>query len=463
MALSSAPVIPLSWRWHLRYIDSGGRDPGHAVATWLYAVLQPDVAEVRVQSGFYSREVLPPFIGPFTALAAPDALVRVVVGSNDGGTLASHLDELVAALHLPRANAHLGVVYFAGAFFHPKTYHFRRTDGSQAAYVGSANFTLSGIAKHVEAGITLDTRDGDPPHILDEIAAATDAWFNPGRAGLEVVNDLADVQRLLANGIVRANPAPRAPRPTGQGGQAPQRPGLAPLVIINPPANAAAAPAVAGAGPAWTPLPTEQRTPPYPPYVWFAQGATAPTRGPDALTGTGLGDATGLIIRLSRDNDRHWRDAPGTANISIPVSTAPTLRFGVYGNRNRPRAEFDFLARYVDDGSDLRAPPAETGIMSFGSTPGDVGHADLRLVLPKPPIADLRGQLIARGTALPQALDLAVLEWPTPATPSFRLTFVDPGSQLGASITTIWQSAVATNQLASRGACWLPVGVSPAW
>lgn len=447
----------------MRYIDTGARDPGHAVATWLGAVLLPDVVEARIQSGFYSREVLPLFVGPFATLAALGAPVRVVIGSNDGGTVASHLDELLAALQMPRVNANLGVVYFAGAFFHPKTYHFRRADGSQAAYIGSANFTLPGIAKHVEAGITLDTRDGDPQHILDEIAAATDAWFTPGRPGIEVINDGADVVRLLADGIVRAAPLPRPPRPTGGGGQAPQRPGLAPLVAINAPPPAPVAARPIAVAPAWTPLPTMQQTPPYPPYVWFAQGANTPTKGPGALTGTGLGGATGLILRLNRDNDRHWRNAPGTANVSIPVSTAPTLRFGIYGPRARPRAEFELHIRYVDNNSDLRAPADETGIMSFGFTPGDAGHADLRLVLPKAPIVDLRGQLNAQGKRLPQALDLALLEWPSPATPNFRLTFVDPASGLGTAIDGIWQNAVAANQLASRGACWLPVGVSPAW
>jgi len=448
----------------LRYIDSGARDPDQAVATWLAAELQPDVTEIRIQSGFYSREALPAFLGPFAALAAANALVRVVVGSNDGGTLASHLDELVGALHLPRAGGQLGVVYFGGAFFHPKTYHLRRADGSQAAYVGSANLTLLGLVRHIEAGIILDSRQGDPGNLLDEIAAATDSWFDPGRSGVEIVNGLADVHRLLREGIVRATPVPRAPRPSGPGGQVPQRPGLAPLAVINPPAVPVVIPAALPAGgPVWTALPTEQRTPPYPPYVWFAQGATGPTTGADALTGTGLGDATGLILRLSRDNDRHWRGAPGTANVSIPVSTASTLRFGVYGQRSRPRAEFDLLIRYVGDGVDLRAPIDETGIMSWGFTPGDTGHADLRLVIPRAPIVDLRGRLIARGAILPEAGDFALLEWPTPNAPSFRLTFADTASALGGAIRTTWQTAAADGQLASRGACWLPVGVSPPW
>jgi hypothetical protein len=44
----------------------------------------------------------------------------------------------VKALGLPRQNACLGIVRYDQGFFHPKTYHLRRSDGSQCAYVGSA-------------------------------------------------------------------------------------------------------------------------------------------------------------------------------------------------------------------------------------------------------------------------------------------------------------------------------------
>lgn len=449
----------------MRYIDSGSRHESQALGTWLNAELNNGVTEIRIQSGFYSQEALAPFIPSFAALANQNALVRVVVGSNDGATLAAHLSELVVAMQLPREGADLGVVYYGGAYFHPKTYHLRRVGGSQAAYVGSANFTLSGIgAKHVEAGILLDTLLGDSADILNEIAAATDAWFEVDRPGFEVVTGVNDVQRLLAEGIIRDVPPPRPMRPNGQGGQPPQRPHLGPLVVYNQPA---AQPVVElpqqDPGLAWQPLATVQKTPPYPPYVSFAPNTTVPTRGSDALTGTTLGNATGLVIKLSRDNDRHWRNAPGTANISIPVSTAASIRFGLYGERNRPRAEFGFLLRYVDNDVMLTAPADATGVMSFGFTPGDVGHADLRLVIPRAPVAILKQLLIEREADLPKAGDLALLEWPTPSAPSFKMTVIKPESDLGQTTLELWQEAEAHNQFASRGACWLSEGISPAW
>lgn len=444
----------------MRYIDSGTREPDHALGTWFSQELAENIIGVRIQSGFYSSEALAPFRQNFTNLSANGHSVRIVLGSNDGETLASHLEELVAALELPKVNAQLGIVYYQNAYFHPKTYHFQRADGSQAAYVGSANFTLPGVsARHVEAGIILDSREGDAPQVLDQIAQATDRWFDNPAVGFERVESIQDVELLLASGIIRANPLPRPPRPAGPGGQPPQRPRLNPLVVLNnQPVPQAIEPVVQ-----WHALPTIQRTPPYPPYIFFAPDAEGPTVGPDALTNNGLGDAVGLIIKLNRDNDRHWRGAAGTANVSIPVSTATTIRFGIYGDRNRPRAEFDFLIRYVSDDLAIPGEPSSTGLMSFGFTPGDTGHGDLRLVVPAPPVRAMRQALQAQNRAVPLAEDLALLEWPTPTTPAFRMTFVDQQSALGVATRQIWNQAALNDQLASRGACWLPADLSPAW
>lgn len=456
----------------MRYIDSGTRHADQAVASWLQKELGGSVAELRVQSGFFSRDALRPFLGRLQDLLTADGLIRIVIGSNDGCTIAEHLTELVEALGLPRERSQLGVVYLAGAYYHPKTFHLQRADGSQAAYVGSANFTLPGIAaKHVEAGVLLDTNDGDPADLLGRVAAATDAWFAGDKPGIELVVGPGDVARLLEEGVISAAPAPRPPRPTGTGGKAPARPTLVYLVNLQPAAQGApttAAPLAAtpaaddlveeGLG-----LPLTQHTPPYPPYMYFAPDTDEPTSGAAAVTGTGLGGASGLIVRLSRDNDRHWREATGTANLSVPVSTASSIRFGFYGDRQRPRAEFNLRLRYVDDGHRILAQPENTGLMSYGYTPGDTGHADLRLVIPKSPVAAVRGELVALGLRLPEAGDLAILEWPTPTEPTFRMTVTNPASALGQSMAAAWEAAAVQSQLASRGACWLPAGLSPAW
>lgn len=450
----------------MQYIDSGTRHSDHAVASWLRAELNDSVAELRVQSGFFSKDALTPFSDKIEALADRNGLIRIVVGSNDGATLAAHVATLIQALKLPRERSDLGIVCLSGAYFHPKTMHLRRANGTETAYVGSANFTRSGIAaKHVEAGLLLDSAKGDPPELLAEIGAAIDAWFAGDRPGIERVLGPADVQRLLDEGVISAAPLPRPPRAAGSGGVIPKRPTLLYLVnLTRAPTQAAADTAGAeDASDDAVGLAVTQYTPPYPPYMYFAPDTDQPTVGAAALTGAGLGGPVGLIVKLSRDNDRHWREAPGTANLSVPISTASSIRFGFYGERRRPRAEFEFRLRYLDDEHEFLAPTVDTALMSYGFTPGDTGHADLRLVIPKPPVAAVRAKLVAGGLRLPEAGDIAVLEWPTQTDAAYRLTVTDPNSGLGQALSAAWAAAAVQGQLASRGACWLEAGLTPAW
>ena len=322
-------------------------------------------------------------------MAASDSPVNVVVGSNDGDTLKDHVAALATRLGLPRRNARLGVINYSGAFYHPKTYHVRRTDGTQAAYVGSANLTLAGVGSlHVEAGIVLDTRDGDPASVLNEISVAVDDWFACARPGLEMVRDLNDVETLASAGVLALAPAPRAPSTAGaSGGSAGPgtRPRLSPLLRFPPvlsPAPAAPTPPIV-APTAFSAVAVPQA--PYPPYVLFAPGVTAPTVGAAALNGAALpGGASGLVIRLNRDSSRHWHGRDGTANISVPVPTVSTFRFGVYRSRyERPRVEFPIETRFLTNTGEARATRSETNVMVYGFAAGESGHGDVRLLVPR--------------------------------------------------------------------------------
>src|SRR5207244_4404349 len=109
---------------------------------------------------------------------------RALVGSNDQCTIRRDIEYLVSALGIPREEALLGVVSYQQGYYHPKTLHVRRADGSQAGYVGSANLTGSGVASlHVEAGITLDTREADSADVLELMASAVDTWFEVSPPG----------------------------------------------------------------------------------------------------------------------------------------------------------------------------------------------------------------------------------------------------------------------------------------
>jgi hypothetical protein len=217
----------------LRYVDSGSRDPKDALATWLNAELTTVVTELRWQSGYFSSDGLAPFIPAIDHLSKSNQLIYAVIGSNDSETLHANVADLATLLRLPRSKARLGVVNYSTGLYHPKTYHFRRKDGSQAAYVGSANLSVSGIgSQNIEAGLIVDTREGDSPSVLDAIAAGVNAWFNPARVGLETVTEVQDAHRLRQLGILAAATVPRPPKiQAGDiAGGAGQRPSLQLLV-----------------------------------------------------------------------------------------------------------------------------------------------------------------------------------------------------------------------------------------
>src|SRR6266487_2353009 len=125
----------------MRYIDSGTRDRSQALGTWLTDIFAADVREVRWQTGFFSADSLGIIQAPLAQLSEEDRPIRALIGSNDRSTLGADVEALVTTLGIPRSKAALGVVTFNGGYFHPKTFHIRRSDGSQASYVGSANLT----------------------------------------------------------------------------------------------------------------------------------------------------------------------------------------------------------------------------------------------------------------------------------------------------------------------------------
>lgn len=250
----------------MRYIDTGTRDPAHALGTWLREVILNDqsIAALRWQSGFFSAEVLAYFAPLMGRLRRSGGVLHVLVGSNDGATRRSDIEALLSAAGPARATRKIGVVKFAEGYFHPKTVHVARGDGSSAAYVGSANLTGNGVALHAEAGLVLDTREGDDPRVLDEIRGAVDGWFAAPtpRPGLNLVPDVADLDALVRTGILDMPQLPR-PRVPGaaKGGARGSRlkrllvlPSSPPTTSLAVPRPARALPAGAAAAPAarWT-------------------------------------------------------------------------------------------------------------------------------------------------------------------------------------------------------------------
>ena len=188
----------------MRYIDNGTGDPREdALFPWLRAVLTADVVGIRWQSGFFDASVLGVFLPAFQRLVDEDLHAIVLVGSNDGETQSSAVHQLVDVLGLPRPNALLGVVSYADGFYHPKTIHLCYRSGREVAYVGSANMTSRGInGLNIEAGIVLDTDEGDPVDLLSQVKQAIREWFVSRPEGLFEVGSYDDVNRLEGRGIL---------------------------------------------------------------------------------------------------------------------------------------------------------------------------------------------------------------------------------------------------------------------
>jgi hypothetical protein len=220
----------------VRYIDTSSRDPNQALGAWLESELLPgvDVVELRWQSGFFTSDVLGYFVPVLKRLSATSGAVRILVGSNDGMTPRADIEALLDIAGPARSNQRIGLVSFRNAFFHSKTVHLRKTDGSAAGYVGSANLTGSGAASlHVEAGMLLDSRDGDSGGTLDEVQAAIDWWFETDRPGLSVVESKGELDALVEDGILNVpRPVPPTRHSGGEKGKTRSEDRLAPLLRL---------------------------------------------------------------------------------------------------------------------------------------------------------------------------------------------------------------------------------------
>jgi len=218
----------------MRYVDSGRRNPIDALGTWLNDVASADGAVVglRWQSGFFAAPALG-FLEPLlTHLAEVGGTVRVLVGSNDGTAQRRDLAVLLDALGPPRPGLQAAVVSFENAYFHPKTIHISRANGSAAAYVGSANLTRNGVeGRHIEAGVCLDTQEGDDDVVLRSIASAIDWWFEEPRLGLFPISTGQDLEALAEAGVIGIPKLPPSPRlPAAPGARARPRAHLRALI-----------------------------------------------------------------------------------------------------------------------------------------------------------------------------------------------------------------------------------------
>lgn len=453
----------------MKYLDTGARNPKYTLAHWLHRISSDDIVESRIQTGFFAAEAIE-ILRPSLEKSAQNGFTsKFILGSNEKSTLKSDVEELTSLMNIPRAGAELGVVSYSNCFFHPKTYHFVRADGSQAAYVGSSNFTKKGLALHVEAAIALDTYEGDDVNVLNQISLAIDEWFTQARPGFSRITGQQDIDDLANSnilGITRPQAAPNSSQGANTAGGKPSLNSIYTLPAVKKKKSSSTSKSTSKNPPVTPTSATSisvQRAG-FPHYILFENNSTGPTYGVNALTGTQLANNyCGVIIKINKDSGRHFvSGTSGTANISVPVEVATTLRFGVYGTHNRPRAEFEMEMRYLNSGMPIHAPTRVTSIMGYGFTPNESGHGDIRVVVTAA-AKSLAAELNNRNLPLPAIGDYAILEWPTVTDPKVRLTFLDCNLPLFAQLENIYGLAETSSQLVGKGACWLQTGISPTW
>ena len=466
----------------MQYVDTASRDRSHALGTWLDGLSAQDIRNFRFQSGYFNAEGVAPLAQLFRHLAEHDLAITCVLGSNGGETAPQDVEILVDLVGCPRANARIAIVSYTTGLYHPKVYHATRADGSQTAYVGSANLTSPGVSGlNIEVGLILDTAEGDPTIHLTEIASAVETWFGEVQDAVHVVGSRDDIPDLVTVGVL-GQPRPPQPRRPASSTTGRERAGvrLQPLVRFPPisPTGSGSFDSSDDSDAAGTTAPHYGVTAPAarlsvpipevaPAYVLFAPDEPHPTQGAEALTGSMLpGSATGLIVRLNRDSARHFEGRPGTANVSIPVPAIGTLRFGFYvGRYRRPRCEFPLRMRFVDDSGVRSEQSANTNIMVYGHAEEETGHGDIRMLIPRLPARAIRESALSTGSRIPTAGDPMVLEWPTPADPSLKASFADSNSRLFSVLQNALETAAQRGQSVGRGACWLFPGLVslPSW
>ncbi|MBD2222598.1 phospholipase D family protein [Calothrix sp. FACHB-1219] len=482
----------------MKYLDTGTKDASQTLTQWFIDVLTDEVSALRMQTGYFRFGATRALLPLLARLGNEDITTHVVIGSNDSDTLHSDVSRLFSKLEMPRESAKLAVVQFTNALFHSKVYHVTRADGSQAAFVGSANFTEAAIlGGNVEAAVSLDSRLGDSVEVLTKISQAVDHWLiGEGSKSAHQVSSLEDVDKLLESGILAKQRAIREAQSQARANQASAQSGTrrsklivlppwpdnepdevesedatldldepgqdAPSAIVVPAELVPVVPPVFGVDDANDEfgLDIEKRHG-FPAHILFEPGAVDATSGWTALSGARLkAPYVGLIMKLTRDSARHFEGGTGTANISIPVAVAETFRFGVYPRSGRPRAEFSLRLRY--HASTLRVEQScQTNVMAYGVLPEDTGHGDLRMVLPAA-VRKVAEEVVQNGLPLPKNGDLFLMEWPNEEFDHFRITFLEPGCAEHAEAALAYEKAEHSHQLMG-GSCGLERDISPEW
>lgn len=213
----------------MHYLDGSTRKPTDALGHWIDNEVAADISHLRIMSGYFSLSGLGAFLGIVNSLNTSGGQISAILGANDKATIKDDLTDYLDLVNSPRTGVRTAIASYSNGLFHPKVYHLTRMDGSEFAYVGSANLTDFGInSGNIEAGLILDTRQKDDGKVLSRIAASIDFWLGSTNSAVTPISTHADVSALVANGIVGTKHKSSVGGGTGSGGA--KKPSLKPVL-----------------------------------------------------------------------------------------------------------------------------------------------------------------------------------------------------------------------------------------
>lgn len=196
----------------LRYRDTGSGEAGVCPGAWFDRHLVDGVESFRGQFGFSRYKALRKYAVVIQGLIRNRRVVNLVLGSNSTDPLTVQDLRNTFGLVQGGEHSHLTVVTYSNAIFHPKVAHVVDARGVGHAIVGSANLTAQAFGKHVEAWVEIDQGHELTNGPLNDIVAAIDRWHALREAGVYQILAPADIDALLARGLIVDEATRRARR-----------------------------------------------------------------------------------------------------------------------------------------------------------------------------------------------------------------------------------------------------------
>jgi len=153
--------------------------------SWL-ADLLPQAREVAIQSGFLTGAGTRLVRDALWQALADGAQVTIVVGGRENQVDAAGLEFLAGLVRAYPERARVFVVNDSQRMFSAKTYAVRTGTGAVHAWLGSANLTLAGFTRNLQAGVVFEPADLDDPLHTEASKVLTEAlaWSSDPNAVL---------------------------------------------------------------------------------------------------------------------------------------------------------------------------------------------------------------------------------------------------------------------------------------